>query len=68
MLKYEQKMGYIAVKFKRTEIGRIEPVDEGFVYSPRATDGNCKTEPFPTLDAVKQHLEGGPLEIQIMTK
>lgn len=63
MINYAQKIGYVAVKWKKTEIGRIMDQGVGFVYVPRGTGGAVMSEPMITVGAVKQHIEKEKLAI-----
>lgn len=58
MISYTLKEKYVAVKWKRTEIGRITQEGKAFYYSPRGCGGAVKSEPFASLTAVKKYIEG----------
>jgi hypothetical protein len=58
MLNYQQKEQYIAVKWKRKEIGRIFRESGLWVYKPRGCDGKVVSDGFKSLTQLKQYLEG----------
>ncbi len=57
MINYAQKETYVAVRWKKTEIGRIQSEGGGYVYSPRGCGGAVKSEALPDVDAVKHYIE-----------
>lgn len=59
MMNYQDKDGYVAVKWKKTQIGRIYQVPPFgvYVYRPRGCGGMLESEPFDTLEEVKAYLE-----------
>ena len=59
MINYQQKEGYIAVKWKKTQIGRTYCVGvfQVYVYRPRGCGGLLESEPFDTLEELKAYLE-----------
>lgn len=63
MINYAQKDTYVAVKWKKTEIGRIQAEGTGHIYSPRGCGGAVKSDTMPTVQAVKQHIEKSKLDI-----
>ncbi|QNR53922.1 hypothetical protein phiK7A1_134 [Pseudomonas phage phiK7A1] len=63
MINYAQKETHIAVKWKKTEIGRITKVGRSYVYVPRGTGGAIQSEPMNSVGAVKQHIEKEKLAI-----
>jgi hypothetical protein len=64
MINYAQKESHIAVKWKKTEIGRIQSDERGACYYvPRGTGGAVKSEPMPNVQAVKQYIEKETLAI-----
>lgn len=62
MITYELKEQYIRVKFKKRELGRIYHESYGWVYRPVGCQGKIESEPFPTLEQLKHHLEHGENE------
>lgn len=58
MISYIPKDDHIAVKWNKTEIGRILKEKRQFFYSPRGCQGLIKSEPFSSLTAVKKFIEG----------
>lgn len=65
MINYAQRDTYLAVKWKKTEIGRITKVGRSYVYVPRGTGGAVQSEPMVTEAAVKQYIEKGTLAIHL---
>lgn len=64
MINYTQKDTYVAVKWKKTEIGRIQSDEIGACYYvPRGTGGAVKSERMATVQAVKQYIEKETLAI-----
>ena len=63
MINYAQKETYVAVKWKKTEIGRIQNKDGAFMYVPRGCGGAVQSEAMKTVQAVKQHIEKEKLAI-----
>jgi hypothetical protein len=59
VINYDQKEGYIAVKWKKMQIGRIYHEQNGWVYKPRGCDGLVVSDPFLSLRQLKQYIEGG---------
>lgn len=59
MINYEQKEGYIRVKWKRTELGRCYKEDGLWVYKPKGCDGRIVSEGFKRLMDLKKYLEHG---------
>lgn len=56
-INYTQKDTHIAVKWKKTEIGRITSEGTGYVYSPRGCGGAIKSDLMSSVHAVKQYIE-----------
>lgn len=58
MINYQEKELYIAVKWKKKELGRIFNENGLWVYKPKGCDGRIESERFKSLDQLKRHLEG----------
>jgi hypothetical protein len=58
MINYEQKEGFIRLKWKRTEIGRLYKENRLWHCRWRGCEGNLRTEGFSTLTLLKQYIEG----------
>lgn len=58
MINYEQKDGYIRVKWKKKELGRMYNESNSWHYRPRGCEGKIRSEEFASLAALKKHLEG----------
>lgn len=58
MINYIEKQEYIAVRWKRTEIGRIYDEEDGWVYRPRGCGGRLSSDHCTKLQNLKDWLEG----------
>ncbi|QHZ60113.1 hypothetical protein PJKIFABJ_00177 [Pseudomonas phage PE09] len=58
MINYQEKELYIAVKWKKKELGRIYREDNHWHYRPNGCEGRIRSEEFASLTALKRHLEG----------
>lgn len=58
-MRYEAKDGFISVKWKKTEIGRIYNEGGLWHYRPRGCGGVLRSEEFTSLKGLKSYLEGG---------
>lgn len=57
MINYQDKEGFIAVKWKKTQIGKITHEENGWVYRPRGCDNKVVSDPFLNLWQLKAWLE-----------
>lgn len=55
---YEAKEGFISVKWKKTEIGRIYNEGGLWHYRPRGCGGVIRSENFNSLQTLTDYLEG----------
>lgn len=55
---YEAKEGFISVKWKKTELGRIYKEGSLWHYRPRGCGGNVRSEEYSSLQQLKDYLEG----------
>lgn len=58
MIGYEQKEGYIRLKWKRTELGRLYRENGKWHCRWKGCEGRLRTEEFATLTQLKNYLEG----------
>lgn len=56
MLVYREKEGFVEVLWKRQMLGRIYKTRHGFVYSPRGCKWQIQSEPYKTIQQLKNYL------------
>ena len=57
MLVYREKEGFVEVLWKRQMIGRIYKTQHGYVYRPRGCEWQIQSEPYKTIQQLKNCLE-----------